>query len=251
MDRHFLLDIEQQRATRPFARQFELRASDRDPDHLVFEGMASVTEYEYPIMGGVWPGWMETIAAGAFKKTLREKADVKFLVNHDGMTLARTKSGTMTLTEITEGSPTGLHVEAHLDRRMQPVADLLIASERGDIDEMSFAFRVVKDEWYDDNDAPSNALEGTKRRITEVNLNKGDVSAVNTGANPATSGSFRALEQALAELRAGRQLTDELRDALRELVADPTSQPEPAVPAMSRSFATALADRYRVRVTAA
>jgi hypothetical protein len=41
------------------------------------------------------------------------------------------------------------------------------------------------------------------------------VSAVNYGANPATSGGFRALDVALAELRSGR-----LRDEHREIISD-------------------------------
>lgn len=224
MNRELLLEIEAQRAHRLFMQPFELRASTANPDLLIFEGFASVTEREYPIMGGEWPGWMETIAKGAFKRTLRNKADVAFLVNHGGMTLARTKSGTLTLDEVTDGDPTGLHVLAELDRRIGPVNDLYVASERGDVDEMSFAFWVVKAEWYDDNGQPSNAMDGTKRRITEINLNKGDVSAVNYGANDATSGGFRQIEQAVAELRAGRPLSDDARTALRTLLADETDQ---------------------------
>lgn len=214
MDRRTLLELEQARATRAWIRDFELREDVTDPDVLMFVGWASVTGVEYPVMGGEWPGWMETVAPGAFKRTLKNRADVAFLVNHEGLTLARTKSGTLQLTEVTEGEPTGLRVEARLDRRMQPVADLLIASRRGDVDEMSFAFRVVRDDWYDDDGQPSNPQAGTRRTIREVNLNKGDVSVVNYGANPATSGAFRALEG----LRTGRRPSPAEVAELRRLI---------------------------------
>lgn len=215
MDRTQLLAFETGETRRPVA-SFELRAAtDGNPNIIVWDGHASVTEHEYPVYGGEWPGWMETVANGSFKRTLRNKADVAFLLNHDGMTLARTKSGTLQLDE----DDVGLHNVADLDRRQSVVADLEIAVERGDIDEMSFAFRVEKDEWFDDDGEPSDSWLGTKRRITEINLNKGDVSAVNYGANDAAAGGFRALDQAFAELRNGRSLTAEQRALVREFAA--------------------------------
>lgn len=225
LDRETLLSFERPRAERASTAGYELRDTT-DPDTVRFEGYACVTDVEYPIAGGVWPGWIEMVASGAFRKTLRERADVAFLVNHTGMSLARTKSGTLRLEERTDGTPTGLWVSADLDRRMQPVADLLVASARGDIDEMSFAFRVIKDDWYDDTGRPSDAVEGTRRVIREVSLAQGDVSVVNYGANPATAGAgFRALEQALAELRSGRIPSTDLLADLRELLAPVVDAP--------------------------
>ena len=52
--------------------------------------------------------------------------------------------------------------------------------ERGDIDEMSFAFQVIRQQWSPDFD---------QRDILAVSLNKGAVSIVNHGANPATLGA--------------------------------------------------------------
>ena len=48
-----------------------------------------MTEFAYYVYGGAPYGWSETIKRGAFKKTLAEGADVNFLLNHEGMTLAR------------------------------------------------------------------------------------------------------------------------------------------------------------------
>ena len=244
MRRADLLDIESGRAVRTFNAECELRAHDTDPDIVVWDGYASITDHAYPIGGGVWPGWQETIQHGAFRKTLRENADVAFLVNHGGMTLARTKSETLRLNE----DKTGLRAVADLDRRVSLVNDLAIAAARGDIDEMSFAFRVVKDQWYDDAGELSDAMDGTQRTITEINLQKGDVSAVNYGANPATSGGIRHLELALTELRAGRVPGQETLAALRDLVDEPAPIP---VSVSSGARAVNIARRQTVLAEAA
>lgn len=222
MNRTDLLELDA-RARRAWSMpSVEFRAS-KDGDTLTFDGYASVTDIEYDVFGGPPFGWDETIAHGAFGKTLREGADVAFLINHEGLTLARTKSGTLDLKE----DKTGLRTVARLDARMTIVNDLQIAVERGDVDEMSFAFRVVKDEWFDERGEPSNEMTGVQRRITEVNIDKGDVSAVNYGANPATSGGFRFrnVDVAFAELRAGR-VTAETRGLIAEFAKllndDPT-----------------------------
>lgn len=211
-------DSTRRRITAPF----ELRKDAGSSGGLTFKGYASTTEQAYPVFGGTFPGWMETMASGSFKKTLRENADVAFLINHDGLTLARTKSGTMDLKE----DKTGLAVTASLDPRQNVVNDLFVASERGDIDEMSFAFQVVRDEWLDDDGNKSDSFDGTKRRILEVNLNKGDVSAVNYGANDTTSGGFREIEMALAELRDGREPTEKQLEVIRQLARTVGEQPE-------------------------
>ena len=202
----------------------EIRAS-KDGQSLTYFGHASVTEHEYNVYGGAPYGWSETIARGAFKRTLLNNADVSFLVNHEGMTLARTKSGTLTLDE----DSTGLRAMAELDPNNSQVRNLQSAVERGDVDEMSFGFRVVADEWTDESGQPASPATGVNRRILEVNLNKGDVSAVNYGANPATSGGFRDLDRAFSELRAGKALSDEYRALLRDFaqgIEETTKEPQ-------------------------
>jgi HK97 family phage prohead protease len=179
---------------------------------LVYEGYASTTEQPYDVYGGPPFGWNETIVRGGFKRTLANNADVAFLVNHEGMNLARTKAGTLQLTE----DDRGLHVRATMNPEVTAVRDLQLLVEDGNIDEMSFGFRVDKDEWYDEDGERSNEMVGTERRITEINLNKGDVSAVNYGANPNTTGKFRAADMAFAELRAGREVNG---DQARMIVA--------------------------------
>jgi len=169
---------------------------------LTFTGYASVTGEPYEMEDWAGP-YNEEVQSGAFAKTLAEGADVGFVLNHDAAPLARTKSGTLTLAEDT----TGLNVEARLDPASPPVGYLRSAIERGDLDEMSFKFRVIRQSWSPDYDY---------RKIQEVSLNKGDVSVVNYGANPHTAGlialrarvsqagiTFPQMAGAFKELRAG------------------------------------------------
>lgn len=180
--------------------QFELREipNGTGGTNLRFTGFASVTGDAAAYEMEDWLGpWIESVNTGAFKKTLDEGADVAFLLNHSGMTLARTKPGTLKLSEETDGasSPvygvTGLHSEAMLDPTNMYVQAMRSAVDRGDLDEMSFAFRVMRQEWNNDY---------TRRWINEVSLDKGDVSLVNYGANPTTGGTV-AMRQRLGTRR--------------------------------------------------
>lgn len=156
----------------------EARSATSGKDVLQLKGYASVTEVPYEMWDWLGP-YTEVVSRGAFGKTLAEGADVAFLLNHGGMTLARTKPGTLRLAE----DDTGLDTEADLDPRSSTVRDIEVAVERGDLDEMSFAFRIIRGKWSPDY---------TEYRIDEVSLHKGDVSIVNYGANPATSIGLRS-----------------------------------------------------------
>jgi HK97 family phage prohead protease len=159
----------------------ELR-SQGDGGPLVLTGYASVFDKGYEMYGGPEKGgWTEYVDQGAFDTTLRNKPDVQLLVNHEGMPLARTKSGTLQLST----DKVGLKVYAELNPDDPDVGALAPKMQRGDMDEMSFAFRTVRQEWNE---------EYTERRLLELNLQKGDVSVVNYGANPATSSSIRSID---------------------------------------------------------
>ncbi len=137
----------------------------------------------------------ETIKQGAFKKTLQEQDDVRFLVNHDGIPLARTSSGTLELEE----DDYGLFVKAELDPSNPTVAEVASAMKRGDLNEMSFAFQAIKDE-FDES--------GQNRSVNEARLF--DVSVVTYPANPWAGAKLRGLDiedlhKELAEARSGDQ----------------------------------------------
>lgn len=167
-------------------RNVELRAvtdTDGATTGYHLSGFASVTEAPYQMSDWLGP-YTEVVRSGAFTKTLAEKADVRLLVNHDGIPLARTKSGTLTLTEVMPGGgveTSGLWCEADLDPASPLVAQVRSAMDRGDLDEMSFAFRVTRQQWSPDYE---------QRDILEVELF--DVSVVTYPANPATSANLRS-----------------------------------------------------------
>lgn len=202
-----------QRRNLPF-RDVELRAKPDGTggEALTFTGYACITEVGYEMSD--WLGdFTEVVRAGAFAKTLGEGADVPFLVNHTGLTLARTKSGTMQLAE----DDTGLHTEARLDPASPHVTALRSAMDRGDVDEMSFAFWVTRQQWSPDFD---------QRDILEVNLNKGDVSVVNYGANPNTAGAQLNAREVAGQLEHLSPV--QRREVFDRLAAEFAAAPEPA-----------------------
>jgi HK97 family phage prohead protease len=114
----------------------------------------------------------EVVQAGAVKAILAT-ADCRFLYDHKGLTLARTTSGTLTLTD----TPASLNCVATLDPRQTVAADLALAVGRGDVREMSVGFIVGADEWSSDF---------SHRLITRFGELL-DVSAVAFPASPTTS----------------------------------------------------------------
>ena len=160
----------------------ELRAAD-DGSALHLTGYASMTETPYDV-----GFYTETIKRGAFKQTLGQKPDVQLLVNHEGLPLARTTSGTLRLAE----DERGLKVEADLDPERTDVQNLARAMQRGDIDQMSFAFQATDQDWNDDY---------TARSIKSVSIHRGDVSVVNQGASPTTQANLRSAD-AIQRVRA-------------------------------------------------
>jgi HK97 family phage prohead protease len=120
--------------------------------------------------------WTEFVRRGAFAKTIKDGADVRLLIDHEGVPLARSKSGTLTMQE----DDFGLRIEAMLDENNPDAAKVMSALRRGDLSQMSFAFQTVKDSWSTDK---------RTRELKEVRLY--DVSVV----------TYPAYEETVAELR--------------------------------------------------
>ena len=151
--------------------------------------------------------FIEKIAPGAFTKTLQETPDVRLLTNHEGLPMARTKNGTMRLYE----DETGLYFEAEL-ANTQEARDLYTLVERGDVDQMSFAFRVIRQNWSKDR---------TERTLTEVSLADGDVSIVTYPAYPATSVEAReAIKRAILQIKEGREVSGDSLLVLESVFGD-------------------------------
>jgi len=149
----------------------------------------------------------ERIAPGAFRKTLTELPDVRLLINHEGLPLARTKNDTLTLTE----DERGLRFDAEL-ADTQEARDIYTLVNRGDVDQMSFAFRVIRQNWNKDR---------SERTLTEVSLADGDISVVTYPAYPTTSVEARQkIASALDAIKEGRKLDDDSIKALRDYLSD-------------------------------
>jgi len=161
-------------------------------EYFEVEGYASVVDTPYTMYDAFGP-YEETIRGSAFDASLANPAlDVAFLVNHKGVTMARTTNGTLTLWV----DSTGLGARAVLNAARQDVRDIVSAIDDGLIDEMSFAFYLNAGGWNSAYD---------KFTIFEADIDRGDVSAVNYGANPYTSIAARASEiiAEIAHLPAG------------------------------------------------
>lgn len=168
--------------------EFEIRSTGDSSPH--FSGYATVFDSPYTIPD-FWGSYIERTMRGAFRATLAAKADVRLLVNHNDLPLARTVSGTLKLTE----DETGLKVDADLDATDPDVARILPKMARGDLSGMSFAFIVRQEKWiYGGKGQPD------ERQLLELDIHDGDVSIVTYPANPAASAQIRSAE--LAELDA-------------------------------------------------
>ncbi len=152
---------------------------------VTVEGYAAVFNQETNI-GGMF---REVIRAGAFSKALQRGDDVTFLINHDGLPLARTRSGTLKLEEDAHG----LKVLSELDATDPDVARIIPKMRRGDLDKMSFAFAVAEggQNWL----GAANDLD--LREVTDTYLY--DVSIVTEPAFYGTSIALRSRDAAKAQ----------------------------------------------------
>lgn len=166
------------REQRSYAVQLEVR--NPSATRATVEGYATVTENVFEMWDFFGP-YAEVIRQGSFTKTLSEQPQVQLLLNHSGLSMAYTKAGTLRLEEDTQG----LHMAADLNTARSDVRDMVAALDDKAVDEMSFAFRVTKQQWSPDYE---------QRDILEVDMHRGDVSVVNFGANPATSVALRSAD---------------------------------------------------------
>lgn len=153
----------------------EIRADDDGAIRV--SGHAAVFNQEANI-GGFF---RELILPGAFEDAIG-RDDVVFLVNHEGLPLARTRSGTLKLEE----DDIGLRMESELDPQDPDVQAIVPKMKRGDLDKMSFAFRAVVQEWDDSGDIPL-------RTIVKADLF--DVSIVTNPAYDGTDIGLRCLDE--------------------------------------------------------
>ena len=94
----------------------------------------------------------------------------------------------------------------------QAARDLHTLVERGDVDQMSFAFRVIRQTWNEGR---------TERTLTELSLADGDVSVVTYPAYPTTTVEAREqLKAAMQAVKEGRDISPETMLVLENIFAD-------------------------------
>lgn len=130
-------------------------------------------------------GFREQIQPGAFSHALQNNADVRALWDHNsGQVLGRTRAGTLRLSEDDEGLRAEIDVPDTTAGR-----DAVTSIERGDVSQMSFAFRVRPGgQSFDESDSGEII-----RTLTSVDLL--DVSPVAYAAYESTRIDARALRQ--------------------------------------------------------
>ena len=95
----------------------------------------------------VYDGWGSFIEVVQRSDQLHlATADCRFLYNHQSLTIARTSSSTLTL-PTPRTRRTG---SATLDPRQTVASNLVLAIERGDVNQMSVGFVVAENSWNED-----------------------------------------------------------------------------------------------------
>lgn len=195
-------------------------------------GVASVTDTPYEMWDFYGP-YVERVSRDAFAASLQRQPDVAFLTNHEGLTMARTRAGSLQLSI----TPEGLTAEAWLNPERSDVHNLITAIRDGCVDQMSFAAMLVDGQWSSDF---------TEFTLMELDLHAGDVSAVNFGANPSTrigETARRMIEHVeqwpeAAARSAWRLLDRRFRPADQQLTRESNGHApaEPAIVPMGRSI---------------
>jgi len=240
---------ERSRRARLLGNERAIRAAQRNPVEvrqstdglLTFTGFSSTTSLR---IGGTARdansqlvrdqgydmGWyIERVMEGSFTKTLLEKPDLNFLANHEGLPMARTtiptgEPGSLTLREYRSEDPDqhpsglyGLHYTALADASDTDAQRLAGKVRSGLMDQGSFAFRVIRQNWSPDDD---------QREITEISLHRGDVSVCNYGANPTTPQAVRSLLAGFEDMTIAERDTlakdPAVMRAMRDLMAVPS-----------------------------
>jgi Escherichia/Staphylococcus phage prohead protease len=181
-------------------RNLEIRSGEGEGETPKITGYAAVFN---EVSEELW-GFREKIAPGAFDDVLED--DVRATFNHDSnYILGRSLSGTLKL----EQDDIGLRVEIN----PPPTAwarDLLVTMERGDVDRMSFHFRVAEDgdEWL-------ATEEGDWLRTLNKFSELFDVSVVAFPAYPQTSAEVRARFEEVREIKTPETIPRDLDKEIR------------------------------------
>jgi len=168
------------------------KSDDKNPAHVT--GHAAVFDQLSENLGG----FFEKIAPGAFDGVLND--DVRALFNHDpNLILGRTAAKTLKLSVDT----TGLKVDFSIPDTSYG-RDLIVSLERGDINQMSFGFKVEEEEWNEDE-----TTGAVIRTITKVKR-LFDISPITFPAYPQTDVAKRSMDEWKESIKAQIHPDDDL-----------------------------------------
>lgn len=185
----------QNRQIRCAVSKFQTRADEAGD--LYISGYFSVFNSNFEL----WPGATESIASTAFDDTLAE--DIRCLIDHETrLVLGRTKSGTLTL----KVDSRGLWGEVKINQRDQDAMNLYERVKRFDVDQCSFGFDILDEEFED---------RGASVHWTIKKVKLYEVSVVTFPAYTDTSVSARSKELADKKKRSVESLKKKMMKTLK------------------------------------
>lgn len=136
--------------------KFETREADGE---MYISGYFAVFNSEYEM----WPGAVESIADSAFEGALAD--DIRCLIDHETrLVLGRNKAGTLTL----KTDSRGLWGEIRINPNDQDAVNLYERVKRGDVDQCSFGFDILDEEFVDRGDSVKWIIK--KVKLYEVSV---------------------------------------------------------------------------------
>lgn len=136
--------------------KFETREADGE---MYISGYFAVFNSEYEI----WPGAVESVAETAFDGVLSD--DIRCLIDHETrLVLGRNKAGTLTL----KTDARGLWGEVKINPNDQDAVNLYERVKRGDVDQCSFGFDILDEEFEDRGDTVKWTIK--KVKLYEVSV---------------------------------------------------------------------------------
>lgn len=161
---------------RSMSGQIEFKTRESETGDMYISGYFSVFNSEYEM----WSGATESIDSGAFDDALSD--DIRCLINHDTtLVLGRTKNKTLQLSV----DSSGLWGEVKINPKDTDALNLYERVKRGDVDQCSFGFDILEEEFED---------RGTSVHWTIKKVKLYEVSIVTFPAYEDTSVSARQKE---------------------------------------------------------
>lgn len=145
------------RQMRSILSKFNTRSDD---GKMFIEGYFSVFNSPYKL----WDDVTEEVAQGAFDETLSE--DIRCLIDHETrLVLGRNKSGTLEL----KTDARGLWGKVEINHNDQDAVNLYERVKRGDVDQCSFGFEILDEEFIDNGDGTAKWII-RKVKLYEVSI---------------------------------------------------------------------------------